>query len=87
VGRPTRITCTPVGELVDGSRPGRTSSEQITFYKSVGVAAQDCAAAGRHLGLLVGERGWSADDYTDRTVRSLLAELLGRPPSGAATGG
>jgi alanine dehydrogenase len=33
-------------ELVDGSRPGRTSSEEITLYKSVGVAAQDCAAAG-----------------------------------------
>jgi alanine dehydrogenase len=34
-----------VGELVDGIRPGRTSEEQITLYKSVGVAVQDCAAA------------------------------------------
>jgi alanine dehydrogenase len=34
-----------VGELVEGSRPGRTSSEQITLYKSVGVAVQDGAAA------------------------------------------
>jgi AcrR family transcriptional regulator len=25
---------------------------------------------------LVGERGWSAKEYTDRTVRSLLAELV-----------
>ncbi len=34
-----------IGELVDGSRPGRTSGEQITVYKSVGVAVQDTAAA------------------------------------------
>lgn len=34
-----------VGELVDGSRPGRTSAEEITLYKSVGVAVQDGAAA------------------------------------------
>jgi alanine dehydrogenase len=35
-----------IGELVDGRRPGRTSAEQITLYKSVGVAVQDAAAAG-----------------------------------------
>jgi alanine dehydrogenase len=34
-----------VGELVDGRRHGRTSPDQITLYKSVGVAVQDCAAA------------------------------------------
>jgi ornithine cyclodeaminase len=34
-----------IGELVSGTRPGRTSSEQITLYKSVGVAVQDTAAA------------------------------------------
>jgi alanine dehydrogenase len=34
-----------LGELVSGTRPGRTSAEQITLYKSVGVAAQDAAAA------------------------------------------
>src|SRR4051794_32482077 len=34
-----------IGELVEGSRPGRNSSEQITLYKSVGVAVQDGAAA------------------------------------------
>jgi alanine dehydrogenase len=34
-----------VGELVAGSRPGRTSSEQMTLYKSVGVAVQDGVAA------------------------------------------
>ena len=34
-----------LGELVDGRKPGRSSCEQITLYKSVGVAAQDAAAA------------------------------------------
>ena len=34
-----------IGELVAGTRPGRTSREQITLYKSVGVAVQDAAAA------------------------------------------
>lgn len=34
-----------IGELVAGSKPGRTSPEQVTLYKSVGVAAQDVAAA------------------------------------------
>jgi alanine dehydrogenase len=34
-----------IGELVDGSKPGRTSAEQLTLYKSVGVAVQDGVAA------------------------------------------
>ena len=34
-----------LGELVSGTRAGRTSAEQITIYKSVGVAAEDAAAA------------------------------------------
>jgi alanine dehydrogenase len=34
-----------LGELVAGTRPGRTADEQITLYKSVGVAVQDAAAA------------------------------------------
>lgn len=34
-----------LGELVSGAKPGRTSPEQITLYKSVGVAVQDAAAA------------------------------------------
>jgi alanine dehydrogenase len=33
-----------LGELVAG-RPGRTSPEQLTLYKSVGVALEDDAAA------------------------------------------
>jgi ornithine cyclodeaminase len=35
-----------LGELVAGTKPGRTSPDQITLYKSVGVAVQDAAAAG-----------------------------------------
>ena len=34
-----------IGELVTGQRTGRTHHAQITLYKSVGVAAQDAAAA------------------------------------------
>ncbi len=34
-----------LGELVAGTRPGRTSPDQITLYKSVGVAVQDAVAA------------------------------------------
>lgn len=34
-----------VGELLNASRPGRTSEAEITLYKSVGVAVQDGAAA------------------------------------------
>jgi ornithine cyclodeaminase len=34
-----------LGEIIAGSRDGRTSNEQITLYKSVGVAVQDLAAA------------------------------------------
>ncbi len=34
-----------VGELISGSKPGRTSADQITLYKSVGVAVQDAVAA------------------------------------------
>lgn len=34
-----------IGELVAGTATGRTGDEQITLYKSVGVAVQDAAAA------------------------------------------
>lgn len=34
-----------LGEVVAGRLPGRTNREQITFFKSVGSAAQDVAAA------------------------------------------
>lgn len=34
-----------IGELVSGKKQGRTSPEQITLYKSVGIALQDAVAA------------------------------------------
>ncbi len=34
-----------IGEVVAGTAPGRTSDDEITLYKSVGIAAQDAAAA------------------------------------------
>lgn len=34
-----------IGEVLSGARPGRTSDDEITLYKSVGIAAQDVAAA------------------------------------------
>jgi alanine dehydrogenase len=34
-----------LGELISGSRPGRTDPAEITLYKSVGIAVQDLAAA------------------------------------------
>ena len=49
-----------IGELVAGTRPGRTDPGQITVYKSVGVAAQDAAAAALVLET-ARERGLGAD--------------------------
>ena len=43
-----------LGELILGHKAGRASSEQITFFKSVGVAVQDAMAA--HLALENAER-------------------------------
>jgi ornithine cyclodeaminase/alanine dehydrogenase-like protein (mu-crystallin family) len=34
-----------LGEVLSGARPGRTSDEQITVYKSMGHAVEDAAAA------------------------------------------
>jgi ornithine cyclodeaminase/alanine dehydrogenase-like protein (mu-crystallin family) len=34
-----------LGQIVNGERPARESQEEITFFKSVGVAVQDAAAA------------------------------------------
>jgi alanine dehydrogenase len=34
-----------LGELVAGAKPGRSSPDELTLYKSVGVAVQDAAAA------------------------------------------
>lgn len=38
-----------LGEIVNSTRPGRRSADEITFFKSVGVAAQDVAIADRAL--------------------------------------
>ncbi len=40
---------TELGEVVAGLKPGRQTPAAITFFKSVGVAAQDIAAASRAL--------------------------------------
>jgi ornithine cyclodeaminase len=40
---PDRLT--ELGEVLSGVRPGRTDAEQLTVYKSVGVAVMDAAAA------------------------------------------
>jgi ornithine cyclodeaminase len=45
VGIEPRHVHAELGELVSRAKPGRTSPEQITLYKSVGVAVQDAAAA------------------------------------------
>jgi len=48
---------TELGQLVLGQKPGRTSTDEVTLFKSVGVAVQDLFAAARaldragHLGL------------------------------------
>lgn len=34
-----------LGEILNGNKPGRASADQITFFKSVGLAAQDAVAA------------------------------------------
>jgi len=38
-----------IGEIVIGLRPGRESKDEITYFKTVGVAVQDVAAARRVL--------------------------------------
>jgi alanine dehydrogenase len=38
-----------LGEIAAGLKPGRSAAEEITFFKSVGVAVQDVAAAGAAL--------------------------------------
>jgi ornithine cyclodeaminase/alanine dehydrogenase len=36
-----------IGEVIRGTKPGRTSDEEITFFKSVGLAVQDVMTAQR----------------------------------------
>lgn len=47
---PASITV-ELGHLVNGDHPGRTSPEQVTFFKSVGNAVQDLVVARRALDL------------------------------------
>jgi ornithine cyclodeaminase len=49
-----------IGAICAGSAPGRTSAEQLTLYKSVGVAVQDAAAASMVLAAAQ-ERGVGTD--------------------------
>jgi len=39
------VDLTEIGEVVLGKAPGRTSLDEITFFKSVGIAVQDAATA------------------------------------------
>ena len=39
------VSAAELGEIVLGTRPGRTTPGEITLYKSVGIAIQDLAAA------------------------------------------
>ena len=36
-----------IGEIAAGKKPGRTSADEITIFKSVGLAVEDVATAGR----------------------------------------
>lgn len=45
-----------IGEVLTGKAPGRTSPEEITLFKSLGIAAEDLAAA-RHIYDKAVERG------------------------------
>ena len=42
---PADWQATEIGEVIAGTRPGRTSAAQRTIYRSLGVAAQDLAGA------------------------------------------
>jgi alanine dehydrogenase len=46
---PRDFIAAELGEIVAGTRPGRTSGDEITLFKSVGNAAQDVAMAARVL--------------------------------------
>ena len=37
--------CAEIGEVLTGEKPGRTSLEEITLFKSLGIAIEDLAAA------------------------------------------
>ena len=43
------VMAAEIGEVASGTSPGRTSADQITYFKSVGNAVQDVAVAARIL--------------------------------------
>lgn len=53
---------TELGEIVNGTKAGRTSDSEITFFKSVGVAVQDVAVARRVLQAAASREGISVVD-------------------------
>jgi ornithine cyclodeaminase len=55
---PARVT--ELGELVLGERPGRSGDDELTLYKSVGVAVEDAVAAALVL-KAAHERGMGAE--------------------------
>lgn len=34
-----------LGDVLDGTKPGRTSADEVTLFKSLGLAVEDLAAA------------------------------------------
>ena len=48
-GQTREADWTELGEVAAGRQPGRRSADEITFFKSVGVAVQDVAAASQAL--------------------------------------
>jgi len=46
-----------IGAVVSGADPGRRSAEEITLFKSVGVAVEDVVAAALVLGVRSLESG------------------------------
>jgi ornithine cyclodeaminase len=63
-----------LGELVSGAKPGRTAAEQITLYKSVGVAVEDAVAA--HLVLeAAGKKGVGREFEIDFREKAKSLEL------------
>jgi len=53
-----------IGEVLSGERPGRTGGEEITLYRSLGIAAQDLACA-HHCYELAKESGIGIDAPLD----------------------
>ena len=53
-----------LGEIVSGGRPGRQSSEEVTLFKSLGLAIEDVAAA--HLAYRAARKGGRGAEFRNR---------------------